>query len=60
MTSAPPFRPQSGASVAEDLCENFFLYVEGPLDAEILRSWARRLSPHLARGLQRRFVILGG
>jgi len=60
MTSAPPFRTQSGASVAANPSENFFLYVEGPLDAEILRSWARRFSPHLARSLQRRFVILGG
>ena len=60
MTSAPPLRPRSGGSVAANSSENFFLYVEGPLDAEILRSWARRFSPHLARSLQSRFVILGG
>ena len=60
MTSAPPLRPQPGASVAESPSDNFFLYVEGPLDAEILRIWARRRSPRLARHLENRLVILGG
>lgn len=60
MTSAPPLRPPPGASVAERGSENFFLYVEGPLDAEVLRIWARRWSPRLARSLEKRLVILGG
>ena len=60
MTTAPPFRAQSGASVAAPPCENFFLYVEGPRDADILRAWARRMSPRLARRLRERLVILGG
>ncbi|MEE3327172.1 MAG: hypothetical protein VX252_07560 [Myxococcota bacterium] len=60
MTSAPPLRPEPGASVAANRSENFFLYVEGPLDAEILRSWARCMSPRLARDLEQRLVILGG
>ena len=60
MTSAPPFRAQSGASVAAPPHENFFLYVEGPRDADILRAWARRMSPRLARRLRQRLVILGG
>lgn len=38
----------------------FFLYVEGPRDGEILRVWARRISPALARPLQSCVVILGG
>lgn len=43
-----------GASV------NFFLYVEGPSDADILRIWGRRISRRLARHLESRIVILGG
>jgi len=38
----------------------FVLYVEGPRDRDILRIWARRLSPHLARMLDPCAVILGG
>jgi hypothetical protein len=38
----------------------FVLYVEGPSDREILRSWAWRLSPELARALVQAAVILGG
>jgi hypothetical protein len=38
----------------------FFLYVEGPRDRDILRVWARRLSPVLARTLDASTVILGG
>ena len=36
------------------------LYVEGPRDRDILRSWARRLAPSLARALDSCVVILGG
>lgn len=39
---------------------NFFLYVEGPRDEDILRIWARRISRPLARCLESRVVILGG
>lgn len=46
----------SGARVDDD----FFLYVEGPRDGDILRVWARRLSPALTRPLEQSLVILGG
>jgi hypothetical protein len=36
------------------------LYVEGPRDRDILRSWAFRLSPALGEELVRASVILGG
>jgi hypothetical protein len=36
------------------------LYVEGPSDREILRSWAWRVEPELARALVQAAVILGG
>ncbi len=38
----------------------FTLYVEGPRDWDLLRIWARRLSPALARSLDPGAVILGG
>ena len=38
----------------------FVLYVEGPSDCHILRTWARLVSPSLARHLARNAVILGG
>lgn len=38
----------------------FALYVEGPSDLDILQVWARRLSPSLARVVERSAVILGG
>ena len=39
----------------------FVVYVEGPRDGDILRSWARRLAPpRLARDLVAATVILGG
>jgi len=38
----------------------FFLYVEGPRDNAILREWAYRLLPSVARRLFRASVILGG
>ena len=39
---------------------DFVLYVEGPRDRDILRSWARRLEPALVRDLELCTVILGG
>jgi hypothetical protein len=38
----------------------FVLYVEGPSDCEILRTWALLLSPALARAVAHSSVILGG
>ena len=38
----------------------FILYVEGPRDREILRAWAYRLLPALARRITDTAVILGG
>jgi len=38
----------------------FWLYVEGPRDSAILRSWARRLSRPLERIVEGSTVILGG
>ena len=38
----------------------FVLYVEGPSDCDILRTWALLLSPALARAVARCSVILGG
>lgn len=46
-------RPASGPS-------SFVLYVEGPSDCDILRTWARLVSPPLSRELARSAVILGG
>lgn len=43
-----------------DAVPRFFLYVEGARDRDILRVWARRLSPVLARTLDSSTVILGG
>ena len=38
----------------------FALYVEGPRDQEILRSWARRVSRPLERAIDASTVIMGG
>jgi hypothetical protein len=40
--------------------EEFILYVEGPRDREILRAWAYRLLPSMARRIIDAAVILGG
>ncbi len=45
---------------AASSASEFVLYVEGPRDHDILRIWARRLSPNLARSLDPCAVILGG
>ena len=60
MTSPPPPGPGSDTSAAANPEDNFFLYVEGPRDREILRAWTRQMSPHVARKLEGRVVILGG
>ena len=38
----------------------FVLYVEGPSDCDILRSWSRLVSPGLSRAIGHSSVILGG
>jgi hypothetical protein len=43
-----------------DRSAQFFLYVEGPRDNAILREWAYRLLPSVARRLFGASVILGG
>ncbi len=50
----------SRASSEEAPASRFVLYVEGPSDREILRSWAWRVAPELARALVQAAVILGG
>lgn len=45
----------SGSRIA-----GFVVYVEGPRDRDILRMWAHRVSPPLARNLAANAVILGG
>ncbi|MFP6639624.1 MAG: hypothetical protein VCC04_05225 [Myxococcota bacterium] len=60
MTSAPPLGSGSQNSASANPEDNFFLYVEGPRDREILRAWSRRMSPRVERKLEGRVVILGG
>lgn len=48
-------RPAAGPTPA-----GFVLYVEGPRDRDLLRTWAQRVSPILARGIAECTVILGG
>ena len=38
----------------------FVLYVEGPSDSDILRTWAKLVSPALGRAVEACAVILGG
>jgi hypothetical protein len=49
-------RSQAGAPAAV----RFVLYVEGPSDCDILRTWARLVSAPLSKKLSRCSVILGG
>lgn len=51
-----PDRVQSRLPASDE----FVLYVEGPRDREILRAWAYRLIPGLARRMVSSAVILGG
>lgn len=55
----PQFEPER-SSVRERSNGEFILYVEGPRDREILRAWAYRLQPALAKQVIGRSVILGG
>lgn len=55
------FRPRSARK--RDLAtasERFALYVEGPRDRDVLRLFAQRLSPELARAMDPCMQILGG
>ena len=51
-------RPRNGSPGASP--ETFVVYVEGPRDGDILRSWARQVWPDVARRLVDATVILGG
>jgi len=53
-------RPVPATGFSADRCAQFFLYVEGPRDNAILREWAYRLLPSVARRLFRASIILGG
>lgn len=53
---APVQSPRGGMRDAPD----FFVYVEGPRDRDVLRAWARRSSARLAKLLAPACVILGG
>jgi hypothetical protein len=48
------------ATESRERAERFLVYVEGPRDRDVLRAWAHRLSPALARALEPACVILGG
>ena len=52
--------PDSTAPDTGEGTRRFVLYLEGPRDRGILRSWSYRLIPSLARPLFRASVILGG
>ncbi|MFQ5417687.1 MAG: hypothetical protein ACE5FL_11630 [Myxococcota bacterium] len=53
------FGPDQGRA-RRTVAPRFVLYVEGPRDREILRAWAYRLLPSLARRIIDTVVILGG
>lgn len=53
-------RSRRGDMPSADPNRDFILYVEGARDWDLLRVWAHRLSPVLARSLEPRTVILGG
>ncbi|MGH0036270.1 MAG: hypothetical protein ACQGVK_14685 [Myxococcota bacterium] len=50
----------AGPARAQARRSQFVLYVEGPRDRDILKMWAHRLSPRLARHVAGHAVILGG
>jgi hypothetical protein len=52
--------PLAGGAPAARGPDRCLVYVEGARDRDILRSWARRLSPTLGRALVEASVILGG
>lgn len=60
MLRSSAFDSQGSRSSQGEVAPRFILYVEGPSDCYILRSWARLVSTSLARQLSRNAVILGG
>ena len=60
LRSSPSNTALSPAEKAAPGRRRFVLYVEGPSDCEILRTWARLVSPALARAVDNCSVILGG
>ncbi len=52
--------PCDSAESASGSASRFVLYVEGPSDCDILRTWARLVSPPLSRAVAESAVILGG
>lgn len=58
MSASQPLRREPRRS--DDVAPGFALYVEGPRDREILRAWAWRVRPDLARNVAQTTVILGG
>lgn len=54
------FAESSQLGTSRSRGDPFIVYVEGPSDREILRSWARCVSPALGRALDRAARILGG
>ena len=57
MAGQAPAQPPRGAARGTP---DFVVYVEGPRDRDVLRAWARRLSPRLAKRLAPACMILGG
>ena len=55
-----PFDSVGSPSADSSVGSRFILYVEGPSDCYILRTWAGLVSRSLARQLSRSAVILGG
>jgi hypothetical protein len=57
MAGRAPAHPRRGAVGGP---ADFVVYVEGPRDRDVLRAWARRFSPRLAKELAPACMILGG
>ena len=55
-----PRRQRADLTGPESGGRRFLLYVEGPRDRDILRSWARRGWREVARAIEQDSVILGG
>jgi hypothetical protein len=54
------YRQDAVDGTAPEGVGSFLVFVEGPRDRDVLRSWARLLSPRLARRMVESTVILGG
>lgn len=59
-SSPAPGRARRGRGDGATAACEFVLYVEGPGDSDILRSWARRFARDLERAIEASTVILGG